>query len=819
MKKIFTVLFSIISLGVFGQLTINTPDQYICEGESVTLDATLTGATTASNTYEVASIPYAPEAFAGTLVTMWDDSEQGPFNIGFDFCFFGNTYSEFYLGSNGWITFSPLQPTGYVSGAIPDPDAPINSIMGPWSDWNPGTGGEIRYETVGVAPNRSLVVSWIDVPLYGGLCSSYTGTFQIVLRESTNFIDNYLDEKPNCPDDGAGGSNIAVQGIQNIDGTIAFVVPGRNATGWTADDEGWRFEPDGVPLIQWNDGTNVIGTGNSISVSPTVTTTYTAFADACTNIPLEDNVTVNVSPTMTVTPTVTNETCPGDNSSSIELDVTGGVNPSFSWTSTNSFTSSSEDIYGLSEGDYSVFIEDDYDCSISAGPFTINPPLIPIQVTETIDPASCFGFADGTIVTSATGGTPGYTYGWSSTNTFTDNGASITDLAAGDYSLTLTDNNGCNYTATYNVPENSSLNISTNSSDYNGFNIRCYGGGDGWVSTTVSGGMLPYTFVWENGIGDTVSSYTDLHSAEAGDYTLTITDAEGCPAVVNLTLTQPDSLSIDVSNFQHKSCTYNSDGFIEVVSWGGPDTPPGSENFNPYTYRWNGPNFFYSYAEDIYDLENGLYELTATDINDCENTLTFEINEPPMVVAEYHVMDDTVTINYPYMNIYDVSEGNIVGWDWEISNGFTSTSQDLLELNLATNLEGIGIKEYNLQLIVTDEFGCTDTTYGIIAIKDEHKLYVPNAFTPDLDSNNDEFIVYHHGIQEDSYELKIYDRYGSLVHRSNDPNASWDGTNDFTGSPLMMGVYTYYITYIDFEGHIYDHVSCENCTGTISLMR
>nr|MBC8464644.1 SprB repeat-containing protein [Bacteroidota bacterium] len=429
MKKIFTLLLVVSCLHAIGQVTISTPDQYICEGETVTLDATLTGATTASDTYTIIDIPYTPEAFAGTLVTMWDDSEQGPFDIGFDFCFFGNTYDEFYLGSNGWITFSAAQPTGYVSGAIPDPASPVNSIMGPWSDWNPGTGGEIRYQTVGTAPNRSLVVSWIDVPLYGGLCTNYTGTFQIVLRESTNFIDNYLDEKPNCPDDGAGGSNIAVQGIQNIDGTVAFVVPGRNATAWTADDEGKRFEPDGIPGIQWSDGTGVIGFGPSISVTPSITTTYTAFADACTSISLQDEVIVNVSPTMTVTPTITNNMCPGDNLASIELLVTGGVTPTFDWTSTNSYTSSDEDIYVLAEGDYSVTITDAYDCEISAGSFSINATPLPIQVTETTDPVSCYGFSDGTITTSTVGGTPGYTYNWSSVNTFTDNGASITDLA------------------------------------------------------------------------------------------------------------------------------------------------------------------------------------------------------------------------------------------------------------------------------------------------------------------------------------------------------------------------------------------------------
>ena len=74
-------------------------------------------------------------------------------------------------------------------------------------------------------------------------------------------------------------------------------------------------------------------------------------------------------------------------------------------------------------------------------------------------------------------------------------------------------------------------------------------------------------------------------------------------------------------------------------------------------------------------------------------------------------------------------------------------------------------------------------------------MYVPNAFTPDLDGRNDVFRVQHHALREDTYHIAIYDRLGSLVHNSNDPNDEWDGTNDFTGNKLGTGVFTYYISY------------------------
>ena len=113
----------------------------------------------------------------------------------------------------------------------------------------------------------------------------------------------------------------------------------------------------------------------------------------------------------------------------------------------------------------------------------------------------------------------------------------------------------------------------------------------------------------------------------------------------------------------------------------------------------------------------------------------------------------------------------------------------------------------------------TDTTYGAIKLKDEHTLFVPNAFTPDLDGHNDVFLIRHKAIKEGTFKMDIYDRLGSVIHSTNDPNSVWDGTNDFTGNEIMQGVYTYRITYQDFENWIYDHTNCENCQGTITLIR
>jgi len=104
----------------------------------------------------------------GTVVPSSDDVTHGPFNIGFTFNFFGNNYTQFYIGSNGWIGFTIGQTTGYTAVYIPNSGSPKNVIMADWEDLYPGS-ANIYYTTIGTAPNRKLVVNFNSVPHYGQL--------------------------------------------------------------------------------------------------------------------------------------------------------------------------------------------------------------------------------------------------------------------------------------------------------------------------------------------------------------------------------------------------------------------------------------------------------------------------------------------------------------------------------------------------------------------------------------------------------------------------------------------------------------------------
>ncbi len=188
---------------------------------------------------QLANSAYVPNA---------DDGVTAALPIGFNFSFYGINYSQVYVGTNGWISFSPGQPTTYTSAPLPSTAAsvPKNCIMAPWQDWTLTSTGTIRYQTQGVAPNRRFVVSYNQIPLY--LCGSTRGTFQIVLHECTGFIDVFISSKPTCT---VWQGGTAVLGLQNAAGTSAQVVANRNSTQWTvpsSNPEGWRFSPN--PAIQ-----------------------------------------------------------------------------------------------------------------------------------------------------------------------------------------------------------------------------------------------------------------------------------------------------------------------------------------------------------------------------------------------------------------------------------------------------------------------------------------------------------------------------------------------------------------------------------------
>src|ERR1019366_4013433 len=284
------------------------PDQNLPCGTNCTNLTAVPFQVGATTTYSVSQIAYSPPAAynAGTSVLVHvDDRWSNVVSVPSPFCFFDSAYSRVVLGSNGELSFDTANyngGSGYdtwsITGPIPSTTTADlkNGILGPWQDIDPTNQGDIYYQVIGTAPCRMFVASWYRVALYGDPASvnpSYCTTqnyetSQIVLYETTNVIEIYIQQKDVICNDGlfSGGvywnGGYAIEGIQGLGGTVAYVVPGRNyPTQWTAHNDAWRFTPTGPSTVSvsWFQGATQISTDSFVTVCPSQTSTiYTAKA-------------------------------------------------------------------------------------------------------------------------------------------------------------------------------------------------------------------------------------------------------------------------------------------------------------------------------------------------------------------------------------------------------------------------------------------------------------------------------------------------------------------------------------------------------------
>jgi len=258
--------------------------------------------------------------YAANRVTAQDDYFVGPFDIGFDFTYFGDTYTQFAIGPNGLVSFDLpdiLDVVYWSQSTIPN-NTFKKTIMGPYQDLfdrpiQPHS-SYIYYVTIGEEPNRKLVVGWCEAPMYN--CTDKRVTYQIVLHEANSIIENHIFSKPAC-DFNLG--NKATHGL-NLDDIVGVAVPGRNNTSWTASNETWRFTPDGTGSYSidqidfapeaaappgkaswsWYEesypGGNQISSGQNVVVNPIETTSYFCEVELCGGLRYYDEVVISVNP-------------------------------------------------------------------------------------------------------------------------------------------------------------------------------------------------------------------------------------------------------------------------------------------------------------------------------------------------------------------------------------------------------------------------------------------------------------------------------------------------------------------------------------------
>src|SRR6185436_40688 len=301
-----------------------------------------------------------------------------------------------------------------------------------------------------------------------------------------------------------------------------------------------------------------------------------------------------------------NVSCFSGSNGSIVLTVNGGTTPyTYNWSN----GATTQNISNLASGTYSVSITDANGCTQAASATITQPSASLSALTWVSQNVSCYSGANGSIDLTINGGTTPYTYSWS-------NGANTEDISgliSGNYIVNITDANGCTASQSAVVTQPSgSLTASTSTTQ----NVSCFGGANGAIDLTVSGGTNPYSYSWSNG-----TSAEDLNNLSAGIYTVNITDANGCTYIQTGTISQPSgSLAATSTVTQNVSCNSGANGAISLSVNGGT---------LPYTFNWsNGAS-----TQNLNNLPAGIYTVTITDANGCSDSQTKTISQPSAALS------------------------------------------------------------------------------------------------------------------------------------------------------------------------------------------
>ncbi|HLP19392.1 MAG TPA: PKD domain-containing protein, partial [Chitinophagales bacterium] len=345
------------------------------------------------------------------------------------------------------------------------------------------------------------------------------------------------------------------------------------------------------------------GAGNLQTITPPAGN-YTVTATDASSCNQTGSFTINQPTGMTVQIASSNVSCFGAATGTITLTVTGGSGPNYTYT-WNPNVSSTGSATGLAAATYNITITDQASCTLDTV-VTITQPAAPLSAVTVFTDVTCFGLNDGTITTTPAGGTGPYTYTW---NPNVSSTGSATGLAAGSYSVTISDANSCTLVETATITEPVAALAAVPSQ----VDLICNGVSTGEASVVASGGTTPYTYTWNPNVGNG-SSVTAL---AAGQYGLTVTDDHACTVTVAYTLTEPPLLIVSESHL-NVQCAGGSDGQITLTASGG---TPGAG----YTYQWN-PNV--STTNLATGLAAGSYAYTVTDANACTTANSTAITQP-----------------------------------------------------------------------------------------------------------------------------------------------------------------------------------------------
>ena len=446
-----------------------------------------------------------------------------------------------------------------------------------------------------------------------------------------------------------------------------------------------------------------------------------------------------------------NVLCNGGSTGSGTVSATGNGPFTYAWSPSGGNAASAT---GLTAGLYSISVTDTNGC-VTIQTLTITEPVA-LASNPTSTSATC-GNSNGTADAVASGGTGAYTYVWSNSQT----SATISNLAGGSYSVTVTDANGCTTTSTVVVANTGAPVVTLQSSS----NISCFGGTTGTATVNATGGSAPYTYAWSPSGGNAATA----SGLSAGTYTVTVTGSNGCVQTQTLTLTQPTAMAVTTTS-SPEDCGDGSGSAVAGTSGGTPG----------YTYVWSNS----STNDTISNLSAGTYTVTVTDANGCTSTSTVAVINTGSATAN---AGTSVTIIAGQTAQLTGTGGLTYSWSPSATLSCATCANPIANPTVTTTYT----------LTVMDANGCsaTDTVTVYVDISCG-ELYFPNAFSPNGDGQND--VLYVRGNCIKALDLQIYNRWGERVFETTDPGFGWDGT--WRDKACEPAVFTYVLNAMLLDG-------------------
>ena len=498
-----------------------------------------------------------------------------------------------------------------------------------------------------------------------------------------------------------------------------------NPTSWS-----WTF-PGGTPGTSTDQNPTITySTAGIYDVTLAVTNSVTTVTETFTNY-----VTVNPNPTLTFAQTNANCGCNGD----ATVSASSGT-PSYTYSWDDPGAQTNANATGLCVGSYSVTVTDANGCTSSGNVSITETGTFDGSISDSAD-VSCNGANDGSATVSVVNGTTPYTYAWSNSATT----SSISSLAGGTYTVTVTDAVGCTYVNSVNINEPSVLATVTvpNSSG-------CAGSCSGSATTSPTGGTGAYSYSWND---PTFQSSGTAAGLCAGDYMVAVQDANGCSITSTVTITESSPTTLTLSS-SDATCG-NSDGSASVGTSGGN---------SPYTYFWSDPQG--QSTATATGLGSGGYTVTVIDVNGCIVSGSVSVNAtggPTATIA-----------SSSNVSCYGVCDGTATASQ---SGGTAPFTYTWTGIPAQTNATATGLCAGGYQVTVEDDNGCTSAASVIISQPSALTSYISNVVN-----------VSCNGLSDGSATVTASGGTGPYTY-------SWsNGQTSQTATGLSAGIYTATVT-------------------------